>query len=254
MSVALESFFSINLAIRHLVCVPHTDNGEIPNVNFPPDCLPHLTSLHAGDRMVKAILSCPCSPPRPLERLQGLALDKAFREQSDSIFQGINKNVLLAVKINSFQTIDDLQLLGMLFPCIEYLDLKETDLRSTIWDDDTGPTRCLFMVKSLFPRHTNVTQISTQTEWAQKLHLAFQNLRGLYGIPISESSNARKEENEARFALLAELFPEIIMLAEPAWPLPRKHPVEIISVEDVGLVGLGITGNHLLAFGDTNLE
>jgi hypothetical protein len=80
MRVALESFFSTNLAIRRLVCLLHIDNGKIPTVNLPPNCLPHLTFLLADDWMVKAILSCPCSPSRSLERFQGLALDKAFWE------------------------------------------------------------------------------------------------------------------------------------------------------------------------------
>ncbi|KAF8512060.1 hypothetical protein JB92DRAFT_341810 [Gautieria morchelliformis] len=139
---AMGSFFSNNLAIRHLLCFLYIDDHEIPDIVFPPNCLPHLAFLYAEDQMIKAILSCPCSPPRALEKIQGLTLGGTFWEHPDSSFQGINKDALLAVKIRSIQRPDYLQLLGMLFPCIECLDLDEGT-----YFDDTGYTRRLVMVK-----------------------------------------------------------------------------------------------------------
>jgi hypothetical protein len=175
-------------------------------------------------------------------------LDKTLREQPASNFQGVDKNALRAVKIRSIQRVNDLQLLGMLFPCIEYLDLEETDATSGIWDDDTGSTRVLLTVKDFFPRHTSVTQFSTQVEWAQKLR-SFRNLRALYGIPFL-SSMEQEEENQARIALLADLFPRIVFLDDPPWR--PFHAIEIIR----GAYGLTwrTTTKYLEAFDNTDPE
>ncbi|KAF8512061.1 hypothetical protein JB92DRAFT_3117499 [Gautieria morchelliformis] len=189
MRVAVGSFFSNNLAIRHLLCFIITDDGDIPKIIFPPNCLPHLTYLDAEGQTVQAILSCPCSPPRALEQIQGLTLDRTFWEQPDSSFQGVNKDALFAVKIFSIQTPDDLQLLGMLFPCIEYLDLD-----MAYYFDDAGFRRL------------------SMAECAIKLR-SFQNLRALYGIPFE--SDDLEEENQARIALLADIFPRLKFLLGP---------------------------------------
>ncbi|KAF8521703.1 hypothetical protein JB92DRAFT_2890357 [Gautieria morchelliformis] len=187
MRVAVGSFFSNNLAIRHLVWFLYTGDYKIPDIIFPPNCLPHLTFLYAEGQMIKEILSCPCSPPRPLEKLQGLTLDRTFWEQPDLSFQGVNKDALLALKINDIQRPDDLQLLGMLFPCIEYLDLETSS-----YFDDAGSVRCLSMA-----------------DYANKLR-PFQNLRALYGTPFS--SDDLEEEIQAKIVLLADIFPRLVFL------------------------------------------
>ncbi|KAF8485570.1 hypothetical protein JB92DRAFT_3026111 [Gautieria morchelliformis] len=165
MRVALRSFFPNNLTIRHLVCFLYTDDDYNLNIILPPNCLPHLTFLYAGNQMIKAILSCPCSPPRPLEKLRGLTLDRALCQQSDSNFQG-NKDALLAVKISGIQRLDYLQLLGMLFPCIEYLELS-----TTIYFDDAGYIRRLSMKGfarfRILERYTESP--SSQMIWKKKL-------------------------------------------------------------------------------------
>ncbi|KAF8515627.1 hypothetical protein JB92DRAFT_2913762 [Gautieria morchelliformis] len=177
MRVALGSFFSNNLAIRHLLCFVPTDDHENPDIILPPT-------------MIKGILSCPCSPPRPLEKLRGPTLDRGLCAQPDSSFQGINKDALLAVKIRGIRSLDYLQLLGMLFPCIEYLDLE-----NTYYFDDAGSVRRLSMA-----------------ECAIKL-LSFQNLRALYGIPFE--SDDLEEENQARIVFLAGIFPRLVFLDGP---------------------------------------
>ncbi|KAF8515668.1 hypothetical protein JB92DRAFT_2914165 [Gautieria morchelliformis] len=164
----------------------YTDDDDMPDIISPPNCLPHLTVLYAENPMIKAILSCPCSPPRPLEKIQGLTLDKAIWEHPDYSFQGVNKDALLAVKITGIQRPNDLQLLGMLFPCIEYLDLEA----------------------NFSPRRTNVTQLSTQADCVIKLR-SFQNLRALYGTSFFSND---LEENQARIVLLADIFPRLVFL------------------------------------------
>ncbi|KAF8515629.1 hypothetical protein JB92DRAFT_2913793 [Gautieria morchelliformis] len=191
MRVALGSFFSNNLAIRHLTCLVYTDDDDITDIIFPPNCLPHLTFLYAVNQMIKAILSCPCSPPRAVEKLRGLTLDRAMCEQSDSSFQGVNKDALLAVQIRSIQTPDDLQLLGMLFPCIEYLDLD-----TAYYSDDPGFRRLSM----------------SMAECAIRLP-SFQNLRALYGIPFE--SDDPEEENQARIVFFADIFPRLVFLDGP---------------------------------------
>ncbi|KAF8521702.1 hypothetical protein JB92DRAFT_2890355 [Gautieria morchelliformis] len=190
MGVAVGSFFSNNLAIRHLLCIVCRNDHEIPDIIFPPNCLPHLTFLYAEDPMIRAILSSPCSTPRPLEKLHGLTLDRAIWEQPDSSFQGVNKDALLAVNIRTIQRPDDLQLLGMLFPCIEYLDLEEV-----LCYDDMGYARCLSMA-----------------DCANKLR-SFQNLRALYGSPLS--SDDLEEEIQANIVLLADIFPRLVFVDGP---------------------------------------
>ncbi|KAF8512054.1 hypothetical protein JB92DRAFT_2812877 [Gautieria morchelliformis] len=199
MHVAVGSFFSNNLAIRHLLWFLYTGDHEIPDIIFPPNCLPHLTFLYAEDQMIRAILSCPCSPPRPLEKLQGLTLDRAIWEHPDSSFQGVNKDALLAVKISDIQRPDDLQLLGMIFPCIEYLELE------AVFYYDTGYARCLSMA-----------------DCAIKLR-SFQNLRALYGTAFLSND---LEENQARIVLLADIFPRLVFLDGP------NHAMEIIRGAD----------------------
>ncbi|KAF8515630.1 hypothetical protein JB92DRAFT_3142776 [Gautieria morchelliformis] len=187
MRVAVGSFFSNNLAIRHLLCLIITDDGDIPNIILPPNCLPHLTYLYADRRTIRAILSCPCSPPRALEQIQALTLNRTFWEQPDSSFQGVNKDALLEVRVFSIQTPDDLRLLGVLFPCIEYLNLE-----GAIGDEDTETNSGVLMA-----------------EWAQRLR-SFQNLRTLYGMPLFSPDMV--QENPAIIVLLADIFPRLKFL------------------------------------------
>ncbi|KAF8515625.1 hypothetical protein JB92DRAFT_2913748 [Gautieria morchelliformis] len=151
MFIALGSIFSKNLAIRHLLCSFKTDDDIL--IIIPP---PQL----------------------------------GMWEQSDWSFQGVNKDALLAVKISDIDRPDDLQLLGMLFPCIEYLDLD-----TTYYFDDVGSVRRMLMA-----------------ECAKKLR-SFQNLRALYGIPFE--SDDLEEENQVRIVLLADIFPRLVFLDGP---------------------------------------
>jgi hypothetical protein len=148
MSMTLGSFLSFHRKISHLTLYIRTFD-EIAPIVLPSHSLPHLSYLEADDMTVKMVVSCPCSPPRKLEKLRGLQLDSEFWNEAALSLRGIDKGSLLVVRVASIQSVVDLQRLAVSCPNIEYLDLDDIDLEMEVWDEDTASNRVLLTVRRL---------------------------------------------------------------------------------------------------------
>jgi len=193
--MALGDFLSYHQNLTHLTWHWHAEtvaSGDAPTVFLPSGSLPNLLSLDADDWTVQAILSCPCSPPRKLEELNGLELDGEFWKQDPDQLQGVDRNSLRIVKLSDIHGPVDLQRLAGSFPNVECLDLHNIDLRAEFWDEETASTRVLLTA-----------------EWAEKLG-PFRNLRVLYGISfVWSESEVLEEQNGEVVSAIARLFPRL---------------------------------------------